>query len=89
MSHTIHAVLSFNARGELADFVADGRGAASADGKSFTKMRWSTPLADYRDFGKHRVMTRGEGIWHAPAGDYCYLHFELDEIEYNAASAHH
>ena len=84
--HTIRAVLSFNDRGELTNFVADGRAATSADGKSFTKMRWSTPLADYREFGSHRLMARGEGIWHAPAGDYSYLRFDLDAIEYNVAA---
>jgi hypothetical protein len=48
-------------------------------------MRWSTPLGDYREFGSHRLMARGEGIWHAPAGDYSYLRFDLDAIEYNVA----
>lgn len=86
VGHTIHAVLSFNDRGELTNFAADGRAAASADGKSFTKMRWSTPLGDYREFGSHRLMARGEGIWHAPAGDYSYLRFDLDAIEYNVAA---
>ena len=84
-SHTITAVLSFNDRGELKDFSADGRSAASADGKSFTKMPWSTPLSDYRQYGPHRIMARGEGIWHAPTGDYSYLRFVLDSIEYNVA----
>ena len=83
MSHTIRAVLSFNDRGELTDFVADGRAAGSADGKSYTKMPWSTPLDAYREFGSHRLMSRGEGIWHAAVGDYSYLRFDLDEIEYN------
>lgn len=86
LSHTIRAVLSFNDRGELTNFVADGRGAMSADGKSVTKMRWSTPLRNYREFGSHRLMARGEGIWHAPAGDYSYLRFDLDAIEYNVAA---
>jgi hypothetical protein len=85
LSHTIRAVLSFNDQGELTNFVAEGRGALTTDGKSFTKMRWSTPLSDYRTFGTHRLMTRGEGIWHAPAGEYAYLRFELDAIEYNVA----
>ena len=85
VSHTIHAVLSFNDRGELTNFVADGRAAAAPDGKSFTKMRWSTPLGTYRQFGSHRLMARGEGIWHAPGGDYSYLRFHLDAIEYNVA----
>ncbi len=86
LSHTVRAVLSFNDGGELTNFVADGRAAASADGKSFTKMRWSTPLADYREWGSRRLMSRGEGIWHAPGGDYSYLRFDLDAIEYNVAA---
>ena len=86
MSHTIRAVLSFNDRAELTNFVAEGRAAASADGKAFTKMPWSTPLGDYHQFGSHRLMARGEGIWHAPAGDYSYLRFDLDAIEYNVAA---
>jgi hypothetical protein len=84
-SHTIQAVLSFNDRDELTNFVADGRGAMSADGKSFTRMPWSTPLRDYRAFGSHRLMARGEGIWHAPAGEYSYLGFDLDSIAYNVS----
>jgi hypothetical protein len=83
LAYTIRAVLSFSDRGELTNFVADGRGAGSANGKTFTKMPWSTPLSDYRDFGSRRLMARGEGIWHAPAGDYSYLRFHLDGIEYN------
>jgi hypothetical protein len=86
LSHTVQAVLSFNDRGELTNFVADGRGAMSSDGKSFAKMRWSTPVGDYRELGSHRVMTRGEGIWHSPDGDYSYLRFGLDAIEYNVGS---
>ncbi|MEP7346580.1 MAG: DUF6544 family protein, partial [Gemmatimonadaceae bacterium] len=87
LTHTARAVLSFNERGELTDFVADGRAAASADGKTFTKMRWSTPLTDYRDFGLYRLMSHGEGIWHAPAGEYSYLRLDLDAIEYNTGAA--
>jgi hypothetical protein len=86
LSHTVRADLSFNDRAELTDFVADGRGALAADGKSFTRMRWSTPLGAYRAFGTRRLMSHGEGIWHPPDGGYSYLRFELDEIEYNVAS---
>lgn len=87
LSYTIRAVLSFNDRGELTNFVADGRGASTKDGTSFTKMPWSTPLSDYREFGPHRLMGRGECVWHAPAGDYSYLRFELDTIEYNVGKS--
>ncbi len=83
--HRISAVLSFNDQGELIDFVSDDRSAASSDGTDFTKMRWSTPLSDYRVFGAHRLMARGQGVWHAPKGEYAYLYFDLDAIDYNVS----
>jgi len=86
-THTVSAVLSFNTAGELIDFVADGRGAASADGKSFVEMRWSTPLRDYRTFGVHRMAAHGDGVWHAPAGTYSYLEFDIDDVVFNVTAA--
>ena len=86
LSHTISATLSFNAQGELIDFLADGRGAASSNGKLVTKMPWSTPLSNYRRFGSHWLMGHGEGVWHAPTGNYSYLHFDLDTIEFNVTN---
>jgi hypothetical protein len=85
--HHDHCESTEFARGVIeTNRVADGRGAASADGKSFTKMPWSTPLTAYRGFGARRLMGSGEGIWHAPSGDYSYLRFVLDSIEYNVAA---
>lgn len=89
LAHTVSAILSFNAAGELIDFVADGRGAQSADGKSFVEMRWSTPLRDYRAFGVHRTASHGDGVWHAPAGKFTYLEFEIDEVEFNVGTTAH
>lgn len=86
-NHSVRAVLSFNDLGELVDFISDDRMAASADGKSFTPMRWSTPLRAYRTFGVHRLMSEGECLWHAPGGKYAYLQFGLDAIDYNVAVA--
>ena len=86
LAHTISAVLSFNAAGELIDFVADGRGAISADGKSFVEMRWSTPLRGYRAFGVHRMASHGDGVWHAPTGEYSYLEFAIDDVEFNVTA---
>jgi len=48
---TIVADLTFNAADELVDFVSDDRSVASADGRTFTPRRWSTPLQRYRDVG--------------------------------------
>jgi hypothetical protein len=85
-AYTARAVLMFNARSELINFIADGRGAMSPDGKTVTKMSWSTPLRDYREFNGRRLMTCGEGVWHASKGVYSYLRFELDDIEYNVST---
>ena len=84
--HLVRAVLSFNAGDELTDFVSDDRAVVSSKGQAFTKMRWSTPLSDYRAFGSHRLMARGQGVWHAPEGEYAYLRLDLDEIDYNVSN---
>ncbi len=81
--HSIGATLVFNANSELVDFVSDNRSAASPDGTSFTPMRWSTPLGEYRSFGVRRISALGEARWHAPEGVYTYIELELVDIEYN------
>ncbi|MEO8851400.1 MAG: DUF6544 family protein [Allobranchiibius sp.] len=82
---TVSAVLTFDAQHDLVDFVSDDRSAASADGKTFTQRRWSTPLAEHRATGGRRILTSGEGVWHAagPDGTFTYLEYHLDAITYN------
>ena len=46
---TVSAVLTFDAEHDLVDFVSDDRTRASADGKTFTPQRWSTPIAGHHD----------------------------------------
>ncbi|WP_411279222.1 DUF6544 family protein [Gemmatimonas sp.] len=84
-NHTrmVSAVLSINFAGELTDFVADGRGAVSADGTSFVEMHWPTPPRDYRAFGVHRTASHGEDVWHAPADSDAYLEFAVDDVAFN------
>jgi hypothetical protein len=82
-SNRISAVLHFNERGELVNFVSDDRLAASRDGAEFKRMRWSTPVTEYKDFGKFRVFSRGEGKWHPPEGDFVYLELELVDLQMN------
>jgi hypothetical protein len=84
-SQTVSAVLTFDADGDLVDFVSDDRLAASQDGRSFSAQRWSTPLAGYRERGGRRVATAGEGRWHAPQpdGTFTYIELHLDDIAYN------
>lgn len=85
---TIRATLTFNDLGELTNFVSDDRLAGSPDGKSFTPMRWSTPLRDYATFGSHYLSGYGAGRWHpkdAPAYDYIQL--SVRSVHHNVSPA--
>jgi hypothetical protein len=81
--HSVSAVLRFNERDELVDFVSDDRLAMSPDGSHFVPQRWSTPLRDYRELGAQRVWAHGEGRWHPDEGTYTYLEGGLVDIEMN------
>lgn len=79
---TISAELRFNEAGDLVDFISEDR-FQSADGRTHTPYRWSTPVGKYRDFGGRRVFTEGEALWHPPEGGFSYGKFVLQKIEYN------
>jgi hypothetical protein len=80
---TVSAELRFNPAGELIDFISDDRSQASADGKSFTRLRWSTPFTEYKSFGSRRVFAHGQALWHASEGPFAYGEFYLDRFEVN------
>jgi hypothetical protein len=82
-ANTISAELQFNAAGELVDFVSDDRAAGSADGSSFTRTRWSTPLREYAQVGPARVATRGDAVWHPANGAWAYGEFKLLSLAYD------
>lgn len=86
-AHTVSAVLEFGEDGLLADFVSDDRSRASPDGKSFTRLRFSTPVRNYRAFGPLRLAAFGEARWRLPEGEFTYGEFELQEIRFNARPA--
>jgi hypothetical protein len=81
--HTISATLLFDDDGLLVNFVSEDRSRASADGASFTRLRFSTPLRDYRNFGSVRLAAHGEARWLLPEGEFTYGEFDLQEISYN------
>ncbi|MET3808319.1 putative membrane protein YphA (DoxX/SURF4 family) [Nakamurella sp. UYEF19] len=83
--NTVAAELHFDDGGDLVDFVADGRGAMSADGRSITPLRWSTPLRDYAQVGPARVATRAAVNWQPDSGTWTYGEFELLSLAYNVA----
>lgn len=85
-ANAISAELRFNALGELVDFISDDRLAGSPDGRTFTRLRWSTPLRGYAHVGPARVATRGEAVWHPASGAFAYGEFELASLAYNVGS---
>jgi len=80
---TVSAELSFNDAGELADFRSDDRYQLSADGRTSRKVRWSTPIREYRRFGDVRLASVGEGRWHEASADYAYIELTIESVEYN------
>lgn len=85
-TQTITAKLLFNDDGLLTDFVSDDRSRSSPDGKIFTRLRFSTPVRDYRDFGGVRLAAHGEARWSLPEGEFTYGEFELVSVSYNMSS---
>ena len=78
---SVQATLYFNATGQLVNFVSDDRYAVS----DMQRYRFSTPVADYKNFNGFNVMSFGQAVWHYPDGEFVYGKFELQEIVYNVA----
>lgn len=83
---TVAAVLSFDDEANLIDFQSDDR-YQRADGKSYARYRWSTPLREYRRYGGYRLASRGDAIWDMPFGPLVYGEFELIAVEYNPSTS--
>jgi uncharacterized protein DUF6544 len=60
----------------------DDRYQLAPDG-SMRKLRWSTPLTDYRTRRDFHLASAGEGRWFDPAGEYAYIELTIDDVEYN------
>jgi hypothetical protein len=78
----ISAVLYFNEKGELKNFVSEDR-YYSPTGETFEKYRWSTPVKDYKEYEGIRIASGGEAVWTLPEGDYSYGRIYIKEIQYN------
>jgi hypothetical protein len=84
--NTVSARLHFNDAGELTNFVSEDR-YLSSDGKTYTKLRWSTPLGNYRDFAGARLASRGGASWRLPSGEFVYARMDIEDVEYNVERA--
>jgi len=80
--YKVSAILHFNEKGELFNFVSEDRYALQDDG-TMRRAKWSTPVSDYKEFEGRRIPAYGETIWNYPEGDFIYGTFILKKIEYN------
>lgn len=78
----VSAILYFNYKGELINFISDDRLALEVDG-SMKPIRWTTPISNYKEFDGRMIPTYGEAIWNYPDGDFTYGIFSLKKIKYN------
>jgi hypothetical protein len=82
--NAVTATLSFDEAGDLAGFASDDR-SMSADGKTFERHPWSTPLRDYATFEGGRLARRGQATWSLPTGEFTYGEFVLESLRTDSA----
>ena len=78
----ISAWLYFNEKGEMVNFVSEDRSALGKNGETI-KLKWSTPLPDYKKINGYKLASYAEAMYTYPEGDFTYATFELRDIEYN------
>ncbi|NER16594.1 DUF6544 family protein [Spongiivirga citrea] len=76
---TISAILHFNEKGQLINFVSNDRSAVSG----MKPIPFSTPAKEYKRINGLLIPTYGETIWHYPEADFTYGKFYLKTIEFN------
>jgi len=81
---SISAVLYFNEKGQLINFVSDDR--YDTSGGQPVRHRFSTPVKEYKNVNGINVVSYGEAVWHYPEGDFVYGKFYLESIQYNLKS---
>ena len=80
-TQTIAAVLEFDADGDLREFVSNDR-SMTADGKTYERHPWVTPVGGYQLVNGFRIPTKGEAIWKLPQGDYAYARLEVADLAF-------
>jgi hypothetical protein len=79
---TIHAILSFNRKGELINFISNDRFVYVEKG-TMARIPWQTPIKAYKSVNGYYLPAKAELIYNYDEGDLCYGEFNLGQIEYN------
>lgn len=79
---TVTAVLYFNKKGELTDFISEDR----FDVSTQQWISFSTPVSEYRSVDSRKIIGYGEAIWHYKDSPFVYGKFQTKAVEYNVTS---
>ncbi len=78
----ISAILHFNEKGQLINFISNDRSAVS-EMKTYP---FFTPAKNYQNINGFNLATYGEAIWGYPEGEFVYGKFKVKNIEYNVSN---
>ena len=76
---TISAVLYFNEKGQLTNFLSNDR----TEVNEMKQYPFTTPVSDYQNLNGINIWTKGEAVYTHPDGKFTYGKFVLKEIRYN------
>lgn len=79
----ISAILYFNQKGELVNFVSNDR--YETDGKTYKNYPWSTPVKSYTNLNDYRLPSGADLIYSRPDGEFTYGEFQLKDVRYNCS----
>jgi len=80
-SISISAMLYFNEKGELVNFISNNR--YDTDGKKYDNYPWATPVEDYRMANGYLLPSKAKLIYQKPGGDFTYGELEYKSVRYN------
>ncbi|MEB2775039.1 DUF6544 family protein [Algoriphagus sp. D3-2-R+10] len=78
---SISAVLYFNDKGELINFISNDR--YETDGKQYNNYPWATPVEDYRMMNGYFLPSKAKLLYLKPEGDFTYGELEYKSVKYN------
>jgi len=81
----ISARLTFGDDGMLRNFESDDRSRSSADGRTFTRLPFSTPVSEHGVFDGITIARRAEAQWRLPNGElFTYGEFTIESATIDA-----
>lgn len=85
---TVSAILTFDDEGKLVNFLSFDR-FETADGKIYHNFPWETPVTEYKTVNGYHLPSKANVIYKRPEGDFCYLVFNLENIQFNVKTLNH